>query len=528
MITPLTKKINIVLLLILSLLPLVGFIGFPTTLILREYGLTLLFILSAVCLWNITYLRILSVLLIFIWILNISASLIMLILFDAHINAELATIILSTNQHEILGFMYEYWEFVAVGGLLFILMIWLVSRLAKTIPKKILKSALFIFIAIISYKFCESAFRGRLSIPGFSMIEKIAPYSSLNNVAAFGRAQQELALMTKVNAYQPDYHLNVVDRGIDTYVIVIGESVRRKNVSLYGYDRNTTPTIESERDNLFLFENAIAPAPTTSLSLSSILTIKEAGSDDMYLFGDNIIKLANTAGFHTSWFSRQNAIGQFDSFVTIIAKNAQEKEWLSSGYDEALLPFLDQALQQNRTNKKLIILHTNGSHLSACDRYPESETYFTTGLTDYENCYDNSVRYMDKFLNEVFSRLRDKKAAVLYFSDHGQHRRVKYNGSVDYIHGAVNPYKEAFDVPQFIWFSPKLEKQTRTIGQLESPFSLSDNYYLIADWLGIYQNNQENSHSPLSPYYQPRDKTLVVDTFLNIFDYNQLPSEADK
>lgn len=53
---------------------------------------------------------------------------------------------------------------------------------------------------------------------------------------------------------------------------------------------------------------------------------------------------------------------------------AQNKKWNEFiGYDEELLPHLDKALNEPSTQKKLIILHTYGSHEPACNRFPNQD-----------------------------------------------------------------------------------------------------------------------------------------------------------
>ncbi|QIQ20771.1 phosphoethanolamine transferase [Zophobihabitans entericus] len=515
------------LLLLCAAIPSICVLGSSTGVFIKQYFLTLLYLLFVVLLWRSKFTRIFSILLLVLWVLNISASVIMWYLFGSTINVPLAMTTLSTNVNEGFDFVAGYWQVALIGVLFFIFMLWLIANLARSLSPKILKIASCIFILIVGYKFCESAFKGRLSDPSFLMVEKVASYTSLNNIAPFSRANNELELLSQVNKYQPNYQLTVIDKGIDTYVIVIGESARRNNMSLYGYARPTTPNLEAEKDNLYIFENAVAAAPITTMSVAKTLTAQAAESKELAVINDNIINLANQAGFTTYWFSKQGSIGRFETIVTSIAQNAQHKQWTSQGYDGVLLDYLDGALA-DADRKKLIVLHTNGSHLSACNQYPESDSYFQTGGEEsYEDCYDNSIHYTDQLLEDIFSRLKDQNAAVLYFSDHGQHRRVKGSGEVDYIHGAINPYKEAVDVPQIIWFSPNLAPQYRVTGSLLSLYSLSDNYELIQDWLGIEQANSPNIHSPFNSDYQPRRDVLIMDTHEKVYSYNQLKSESE-
>ena len=83
------------------------------------------------------------------------------------------------------------------------------------------------------------------------------------------------------------------------------------------------------------------------------------------------------------------------------------------GFDELLLPHLSQALQQNTQQKKLIVLHLNGSHEPACSAYPQSSAVFQP-QDDQDACYDNSIHYTDSLLGQVFELLKDRRASVMY------------------------------------------------------------------------------------------------------------------
>jgi glucan phosphoethanolaminetransferase (alkaline phosphatase superfamily) len=55
-------------------------------------------------------------------------------------------------------------------------------------------------------------------------------------------------------------------------VWIIGESLNRANMSLYGYERPTSPTLESMRKELIVFRDVVSSAPATMDSLMKMLT----------------------------------------------------------------------------------------------------------------------------------------------------------------------------------------------------------------------------------------------------------------
>lgn len=493
---------------------------------LRNVLLSLCYIIFAALLWKKWYTRFLSILLALFWVGNFLITITIYNIFNAPFNEELAITALSTSFNEIKGFFILYWYFAIVFVITSLFLLWCISRVSVIFSTKLLGIMSAIILLTFSYKVIESIAKGKLKEPNFSLLEKTLPYLSLGNYALLGRAYVDLSVL-QASEYKPNYLLDEENTSINIYVLVIGESVRRDHVSLYGYERETMPNTEKQLDNLFIFQQAISAAPITTMALASALTIKPVDSDDYRLLSYNIINLANQAGYKTYWYSRQGSIGQYNTAITSIAKNSSVTEWIDTGFDDSLLPKLEDALNDSSSQKKLIILHTNGSHFFACDQYPESATFFKNGRSVSEDCYDNSIRYTDQLLANIFDKLTDKPASVMYFSDHGQIKRIK-RGEIDYFHGSINPSKEAVEVPQFIWFSPKLDSQNKRVGSYSPPYSTSGNYSLIANWLGIKSIDGKVIQSPiLDEFRSKNDRIIIMDTRANIFDYQNLPSDKN-
>ncbi len=159
-----------------------------------------------------------------------------------------------------------------------------------------------------------------------------------------------------------------------------------------------------QRKQIKLFNQAISGAPYTALSVPLSLTADSVLSHDIHNYPDNIINMANQAGFQTFWLSSQSAFRQNGTAVTSIAMRAMETVYVR-GFDELLLPHLSQALQQKTQQKKLIVLHLNGSHEPACSAYPQSSAVFQP-QDDQDACYDNSIHYTDSLLGQIFELLK--------------------------------------------------------------------------------------------------------------------------
>jgi glucan phosphoethanolaminetransferase (alkaline phosphatase superfamily) len=516
------NKYVILLLLAFCGLPILGASNYSVIYQVGLYCATVGYFCLLILLWKSRLTRIFSILLLFVWCFNTSISLVILQIYHCQFNAELAITMLASNTSEAIEFLHSYWHIIFYLMFIFAILIVLIKTTAQILSLRILKVIIILFIVAIPLKASEQVAKGRLSQENFDLGEKVWPYTGLNNFAILSRAYKDMNILKTVAGQQTVYKLQHKETDIDTYVVVIGESARRANLSLYGYSRLTTPNIDRERENLFIFKQAVAPAPVTLMVVPNVLSSRTINDRGINKLGDNVVNLAGQAGFKTYWLSKQGKINKYDTLITTIANAAESKEWLNGGYDDNLLPQFIKILNDNSVEKKLIVLHINGSHKNACNKYPESEQVFKHGRSPVEDCYDNSIHFTDKILGEIFNHLRSKKASLLYFSDHGQTIKIK-RGQIDYTHAVVHPTKEGVDVPQFIWYSPNVPANSRQIGEYREIYPTEDNYYLIYNWMGIEKIGELNTHSVLSTDFIPRKKIQVMDTDLNIFDYQDLP-----
>ncbi|HFV4524896.1 phosphoethanolamine transferase, partial [Escherichia coli] len=327
-------------------------------------------------------------------------------------------------------------------------------------------------------------------------------------------AKEHQRLMTIADTI-PHYDLVITDNNTDVFVLVIGESARADNMSIYGYSRPTTPELQKQKSRLKLFTQAISGAPYTALAVPLALSVNTVLHHDVRHYPDNIINMANQAGFDTWWLSAQSAFRQNGTAVASIAMRARNRIYVR-GYDELLLPHLAEALNSNPGGRKLIVLHLTGSHEPVCSNWPRDKAVFKP-LDTEEVCYDNSIHYTDSLLGQVFAMLETRRASVMYFSDHG----LEYDPTKEhaYFHGGIKPSQQAYHVPMFIWYSPALgehvDRQT-----VNSVFSTAYNDYLINAWMGVTRPAQPKTPEEVITRWQ--GKSVVFDASHNVFDYKVL------
>ena len=285
----------------------------------------------------------------------------------------------------------------------------------------------------------------------------------------------------------------------EVYVMVVGETARAHNFSLYGYPRNTNPLL-SKTPGIKAFPNVTTQSNTTHKSVPMLLSAASAEDFERLFHEKGILAAFKEAGFHTVFISNQLPN---HSFIDFLGEQADEhyflkKEDASQGnhYDEDLLQKLDEILPladasssahyHYRYRKLFVVLHSYGSHFNYQERYPRSFAYFKPdsrseakpeNRQDLLNAYDNTIRYTDYILHGIVERLQkweklqakalaktqaktrakthvatcQPTSAMLYTSDHGENifdddRRL-------FLHAAPKASDYELHVPFIIWTS---------------------------------------------------------------------------
>ena len=268
---------------------------------------------------------------------------------------------------------------------------------------------------------------------------------------------------------------NLVDKNKDetsTMILVIGESTNRNRMSLYGYERDTTPRLKALENELIAFDNVYSPRPYTIEVLQQALTFADEQNPDLYLTKPNLINIMKQAGYETYWITNQQTQTTRNTMLTTFSKMCDHQKYLnnnrrqnSSSYDEIVLEPFKEVLNDNSIKKKFIVVHLLGTHIKYDYRYPESYAKFDNAqvsdkLTDEEaklyNSYDNAVYYNDYVISELIKLVskESSKASLLYLSDHGEEvfddKNIKKLGRNE-----MAPTKAMYTVPFIIYGNEK-------------------------------------------------------------------------
>ena len=277
----------------------------------------------------------------------------------------------------------------------------------------------------------------------------------------------------------------------EVYVMVVGETARAHNFSLYGYPRDTNPLL-SKTQGIKAFSNVTTQSNTTHKSVPMLLSAASAEDFERLFHEKGILAAFKEAGFHTVFISNQLPN---HSFIDFLGEQADEHYFLKkedalqgNHYDEDLLQKLDEILPKAdasssahyRYRKLFVVLHSYGSHFNYQERYPRSFAYFKPdsrseakpeNRRDLLNAYDNTIRYTDYILHGIIERLQkwegvqtktdgvydQPTSAMLYTSDHGEN--IFDDDRHLFLHAAPKASDYELHVPFIIWTSEGFSKQ---------------------------------------------------------------------
>lgn len=250
-------------------------------------------------------------------------------------------------------------------------------------------------------------------------------------------------------------------------VLILGETARAKNFSLYGYEKDTNPLLEKQ--DIIVFKDTKSCGTSTAVSLPCMFSVtgkhKFNVTDAKYT--QNLLDIVQKAGDEIIWKDNDDGCKGVCLRVKYIdARDGNKQPYCFNDYcyDDILLDELDTTLD-NIKKDTLIVLHAMGSHgPSYYKRYPDNMKRFlpTCDTEDLQECsqekiintYDNTILYTDYVISSVIDMLKTKEnlqAGMLYVSDHGE-SLGEHNV---YLHGLPEKIapKEQKEVPMILWLS---------------------------------------------------------------------------
>ena len=272
-----------------------------------------------------------------------------------------------------------------------------------------------------------------------------------------------IALSLLFRDYQPpvyaDYEIKNIGIPHDepiTIVCIIGESSNASHMSLFGYERETTPNLErlAKESNCYCTRGIAAAIATLPSSRHMTHVIWEPDNVKLQNTGDTcLFKLAKENGFKTFYLA-----SKAEHMVNVICKSAtkyidvcitksNDLKRMAPLMDDYMLALIDE---QKFVDRNFIVLHQRCIHTPYSKCFPEyykDREHFKNGATKSIDEYDNAMRYNDTFISRVFNKFNKQKKGKFYIIFASDHNELHGEHGV-YGHGTLIP--ECADVPVIV------------------------------------------------------------------------------
>ncbi|MBO7067437.1 MAG: sulfatase-like hydrolase/transferase [Bacteroidaceae bacterium] len=300
----------------------------------------------------------------------------------------------------------------------------------------------------------------------------------------------------------------------EAYVLFIGESVVYDHLSLAGYNRKTTPLLDS-RDDLTLFTDYKTNATLTMLAAPMMMT--DATAEDFFrsYSGVNCLQVFKQCGFKT--------------FVLVCINHLDQDQPLTEAADSVFCVEKDidiPAVVDSLTNlypKTFFVIQGLGNHCYFYNFEEEDNQFRPNPYYDpdvqsdslYYNAYDCTVRYTDRVVDGVIKAI-DKEnmhSVMLFASDHGEN----VNPGDERRSVSMNPQESEYHVPLIIWRSQtwivdNLGKENCILANKDQKTNTDNIFYTLCDVASIQlpDSLSKPEWTITSPAFAPHPRTLLT------------------
>ena len=158
----------------------------------------------------------------------------------------------------------------------------------------------------------------------------------------------------------------------------------------------------------------------------------------------------------------------------------------STGYDTDILPKLDVILSDEH-KRRAVFIHLMGSHIAYPARYPSNMAFFGNATTS--DRYDNSIRFTDYVLSQIFWRFPPDGLLFTYVSDHGELVSETVVG-----HGYPISFRDEFEIPMLFWAKDQHKLNEIELDVGEGTIN-GESYYSLVRYLVGIDTNPDISYS---------------------------------
>lgn len=377
----------------------------------------------------------------------------------------------------------------------------------------------------------EKSARKRLELvfeTTLNKFEKIYPYDVYLSIWQLHEYRERIRKMEKQIA-SFSFNLQADTSAVRKhYVLVLGEALRADHLHLNGYERNTTPMLDSVK-GLVSFTKMYSQANLTSQSLPLIVSRADVQHRDIAYTEKSLPEAFAEAGYKTAWISNHEA----SAFTRRISNKLDYQFYTTDthgiiAFDTILIRQLSEFLKQHADVNTMTVVHCIGSHFKYCERYPDEYNVFSPAMSSADgyailspehknkiiNAYDNTVLYEDYVWANLIKTLdsADGECVLMFISDHGENLVDDENNLI--LHGTYIGTQYEAHVPLLVWVNRQFKeahpKETSAMLSNSGKQLSSDVVFHSFTGIGGFQSITDSTKNIFSPALAEKDTILML------------------
>lgn len=372
------------------------------------------------------------------------------------------------------------------------------------------------------YKLTVATFVLSVIISFATPVRNIPPYNLLNEGSeALYQLYEKETLIPQAEgmtfgATRPEVE------GREIYVLGVGESMRADHLSLNGYERETTPQLQSFK-NLVSFSDYYSTSTLTLYSVPVMLTRATVDNFNLNYTEHSIIVPYKECGFKTFAISTGKLL-TYDRYLT------RGVDSVFNVKNDTIAPMLIDSLSRIYP-KTFFIVQLYQCHMYYENFRPEYNVWHPNHISEPEstsedlflNAYDNDILNSDDVMADIIRVIDqpDVRSTFFFASDHGEELNM---------HGqqrgmGLNPRVFEYWPAMFFWYNDKwAEAHEQGVAKLRSlkdqPVNSEDMFYTACQMgdITLAPEYEKPEWSLLSPKYTLHPRRVILPDGITLID----------
>lgn len=319
------------------------------------------------------------------------------------------------------------------------------------------------------------------------------------------------------------YSTSSPEEGAKRIIMIDIDTLRADHLGYHGYNRSTSPYIDSFARNNTFFTNAVTPAPWTRAAQMSIFTGAYPRTHGLTTFRhvvpsrySMLAEQLNRGGYATAAFTGGHDLKDGVGFEQGFDTYRDYEKWDYTSLDTNFRRAFDW-INSTRDHKSFVFIHGYDMHspygdTDSADEYTvkgvagpisKSQLFYENGsvhirkedgaeeldrsdIEKIRRAYDQDLRSADSKLQNFFSRLKERglyeDSTIILYSSHGENlgnHVYNFSGGYQTAFGHVFLWRHSTHVPLIV------KSPSGGNGSVDEPVSLIDLGSTVRDFAGI-------------------------------------------